>query len=329
MTTTTSTSTTTIRLFEDDYDAFARVHNAVYTDFAQTAEEFRYEDGRKPERLKQQRWVAERDGRIVAYADYHQHAGIFDPHKFAVEIGVEPDYLLQGIGSALYRTVIEALRPFEPTTISAWCRGDMFCFVRFLGHRGFEETMRMWVSILDLTTFDPRPFAKHARIDDGIEVKTRGELASDPDLFRKLYDLWCEVRQDIPMPPGEVRVEMPFEEWLSYEEHPSNLEDGYFIALADGQPVGVSSLWLSLDDPELLRTGLTGVRRAYRRRGIAFALKLRALEYARQRAGVKRVITDNASLNRPMLAINEALGFAKQPAWVHYAAEWAAASRGR
>jgi hypothetical protein len=31
----------------------------------------------------------------------------------------------------------------------------------------------------------------------------------------------------------------------------------------------------------------------------------------------KRVFTDNASSNRGMLAINEQLGFAKYPAWVH------------
>ncbi|HEY3146685.1 MAG TPA: GNAT family N-acetyltransferase, partial [Dongiaceae bacterium] len=136
-------------------------------------------------------------------------------------------------------------------------------------------------------------------------------------------------RQDIPLPPGEVRAALPFEDWLGYEEHPSKIHEGYFVALDVGQPIGVSSLWRALDEPDLLRTGLTGVRRAYRRRGIAFALKLRALEFARAQPGIRRVITDNESTNQPMLAINEALGFAKQPAWIHHAAAWADASARR
>jgi RimJ/RimL family protein N-acetyltransferase len=100
------------------------------------------------------------------------------------------------------------------------------------------------------------------------------------------------------------------------------------VAVADGQYVGVSSLWRA-EEPDLLRTGLTGVRRAYRRRGIAFALKLAALEFAQAQPGIRRVITDNASSNRPMLAINEALGFEKQPAWVHYHAPWSVAGTRR
>ena len=136
-----TTTQITIRAFtSDDYDALARVHNLVFTDFAQGPDEFRHDDDNTPERCRQQRWLAERDDHVVAYADYHQSTGLFDAHKFTVEIGVDPDYLQQGIGSALYRTVVDALRPFEPTDLAAWCREDMPHYVRFLANRGFEET---------------------------------------------------------------------------------------------------------------------------------------------------------------------------------------------
>jgi GNAT superfamily N-acetyltransferase len=101
--------------------------------------------------------------------------------------------------------------------------------------------------------------------------------------------------------------------------------EGYFLAVADGQFVGVSNLWQS-PESDMIRTGLTAVRGAYRRRGIAFALKLTALAWAKAQ-GYRRTVTDNASNNRPMLAINEALGFEKKPAWILFVANWSAASR--
>ncbi|HEY3061711.1 MAG TPA: GNAT family N-acetyltransferase [Chloroflexota bacterium] len=325
----TTTTKTIIKLFNDeDYHAFARIHNAVFTDFAQSVDEFRFDDSKRPQRCRHARWIAEQDGEAVGYAQFDQHASIFDAHKFAIEIGVDPEHLQRGIGTALYNTVINALRPLRPTRLSTWCRDDMPCYLRFLDNRGFAESTRMWVSELDLATYDARPFEKytHAVLVDGVEIKTRAELEGDLGLDRALFDLWCEVRYDMPLPPGEVRTEVSFDEWYDYQNHPSRLDEGYFVAFVDGQLAGTSQLWSSPNEPDLLRTGLTGVRRAYRRRGIAFALKLRALDYAKAQPHIRRVITDNASTNRPMLAINEALGFVKKPAWIFFSGQWSEVS---
>ena len=58
----------------------------------------------------------------------------------------------------------------------------------------------------------------------------------------------------------------------------------------------------------------TGVRREYRGRGIALALKLLAIDFC-CRSGAGRVRTNNDSKNAPMLAINRRLGYLPEPGW--------------
>ena len=47
------------------------------------------------------------------------------------------------------------------------------------------------------------------------------------------------------------------------------------------------------------------------------ALKLRTVKYARAHA-YREIRTNNDSRNRPMLRINEAMGFVKEPAWITF-----------
>ncbi|MBE2224121.1 MAG: GNAT family N-acetyltransferase [Anaerolineae bacterium] len=61
-------------------------------------------------------------------------------------------------------------------------------------------------------------------------------------------------------------------------------------------------------------TGVTTVRREYRRRGIATALKVHIIRFA-QENGVQEIFTGNDSQN-PMYQLNLKLGFKSQPSWV-------------
>jgi len=56
--------------------------------------------------------------------------------------------------------------------------------------------------------------------------------------------------------------------------------------------------------------------RSHRGRKIALALKLRTVEVAR-RYGVERIVTNNDSLNAPMLSINRTLGYKATTGLVH------------
>jgi RimJ/RimL family protein N-acetyltransferase len=133
---------------------------------------------------------------------------------------------------------------------------------------------------------------------------------------RRIFELWLAVLEDVPLPPNDARSEPSFEQWWERTSRPNLLPAGYFVAVDGDQYVGTSYLWLAPEESGL-RTGITGVRREYRRRGIALALKVRSLEFAKTH-GYKRVDTENETNNQGMIGINDRLGFVKHPAYVHY-----------
>ena len=61
--------------------------------------------------------------------------------------------------------------------------------------------------------------------------------------------------------------------------------------------------------------GFTGVAREYRRQGVATALKLRAIEYAREH-GYQTIRAFNLPIHSEMLALNEKLGFPRRFCYV-------------
>jgi len=297
----------------DDYQAIADIDNAEFPEYPGTAEEVRFQDHARDPKCRYRRWVTEVDGHVVAYANYEQWSGQYHPRKFSIYSVVHPKYQGNGIAKALHAIVMDALKEFDPISLRSNAQESRSRAIRFLTDRGFKEEMRAWESRLDVEKFDLAPYVN---VEDkprshGIEIKTIRELEEDPERDRKLYELDMKLLEDVPSP--DRRTDVPFEWYIdNVLKGPDLLPDAYFVALHAGNYVGMSNIWSSEACKDLY-TGLTGVRREFRHKGIALALKIRGIRYAKEH-GHPVIKTWNETRNRPILEINERLGFVKQPA---------------
>ena len=325
-TTARAVDSTRLRKFDrsdEDYAAICAIDNAVWPEYLTKIENWKHWDKTRDAKYRFQRWLLERDGRVVAFGACGDRHWAHKPGHYFIDIAVYPGEEGHGYGSLLYNHFLNELQRMEPACvqITTNTREDKPRGIRFLQARGFKQVMRFPRSLLDVTHFDPSPFAqKLAQTrQSGMEIKTLAEImAQDPDWLHKLYDLEWELVQDVP-----YHDELTQQSYESFEKsmlgHPNLFPEAYFIAVDGQRWAGLSALWRNPGDAKRLETGLTGVARAYRRRGLATAMKVTAIEFAKS-LGVTEIETDNEEHN-PMYGINMQLGYVPQPAYLDFVKE--------
>jgi GNAT superfamily N-acetyltransferase len=184
--------------------------------------------------------------------------------------------------------------------------------------RGFTEERRERFWELDLDANRERlareTDASRARMrEQGIRVLTLAE-DTDPERYRKLWRMSEEASQDTPRSvPWTPTPYETFEAWL---RSPGIREDRAWIARVGDEIVGISLLAYP---PErgVVVTEWTGTARSVRGRGVARALKYETVMQAIA-LGVDRVRTDNDFQNKPILHINESMGYRPRPEMIQF-----------
>ena len=139
-----------------------------------------------------------------------------------------------------------------------------------------------------------------------------------PNHYEKLEQLIWTYSKDFPLPEGIEHTRTPFKQALKvqhdFEENSYGTE---IVAVFNDQYIGSTDIEVfDKLEPHRGWTGCLGVLKKFRRRGIATALKIKAIERLIKK-GITEVRTDNEK-NNPMYKINVALGFKPVPFSLDY-----------
>ncbi|MCI4336119.1 MAG: GNAT family N-acetyltransferase [Thermoplasmata archaeon] len=189
--------------------------------------------------------------------------------------------------------------------------------VRFFEQRGFRALRRVWRSRLDLAKVNGSGILDRSASPEreGFRFSTLlEEEASSPGVRDRRYELSELTSAEIPR-LGEFHP-ISFEEFAATDlASPGAIPEAVFLACRRSEVVGMTCLSRDLGRPDSLWVGYTGTNPAIRGRGIATEIKRRALLFA-QAQGFRFLLTGNDSLNRPILAVNQRLGFRPESIWV-------------
>src|SRR6478672_6628945 len=203
------------------------------------------------------------------------------------EVRVVAEARGSGVGSALLGELSGWARGLGYTELTGPVKEDDPASLAWAARRGFVEVGRNSLLVLDLTAIEA------------------------PGAEREMYEVAREAYPDVPGEDDAVMA--PFEEWLSMDmQGAGDRPEATFLALADGEVVAYAKLALSRARPAVAMHDMTGVRRAWRGRGVARALKAAEIAWAKE-AGYERLETQNEERNEPIRRLNERYGYVVEP----------------
>jgi GNAT superfamily N-acetyltransferase len=302
---------------DTDYNALVMIEQHTWPGEPITKEGLQHDDSTWDSSFSMERWIIESENQPVGYLQWSETPWAYESGKYFIKIMVLPQFQGRGFGTQAYHYILNRLP--QPRLLTATIREDQPAAVRFVEKRGFQRVIRELESRLDVSKFDRTAFEPTLNevAQSGIVIHSVREMQTrNPDWLKKWWTLRWTIIPD--MPTSEAFSQETLEEFEVYLTSPQIDLNAAFVALdtTTGEWVGMSSLSLYPEDPEILYVGNTGVVRSHRRRGIALALKVHTIDFAKA-YGAKVIIGENEESN-PMYLLNQKLGFQHSLAWLGY-----------
>jgi GNAT superfamily N-acetyltransferase len=282
---------------ETDIELWVELHNAIDPQLQTTAEGVR-RHRRNEETARHV--VARADGEPVGVGVAAEQGDLRSTDVAVGFFGVLAEHRRRGVGAELYRALSEHAREIGKGRLQVDLWEDEHDAVTFLARRGFEEVERFARVRLDLAD----AVVPAGDVPAGIALVP---LEGHKHYAGSMYETAVEAYADMP---STDPIEVSFEDFHDWEvERPNLRPDLSILAVADGEVIGFGTI--DMHGTEGFNS-LTAVRRAWRRRGVASAIKRAQIEAAKA-AGIEALTTFSERRNVLMRTLNERLGYRPLP----------------
>jgi GNAT superfamily N-acetyltransferase len=295
---------------ETDLPAIVRIINPYETNPRTVAQVRSFFQHNPPGRIQARLVAVDNNDAVSGYSGFVHEASAPAGHCI-VWVIVDPAFRRQGLGASLWQACLAALPAQSATRLEMDVFENDPVGLGFAQRRGFSIHHHIFRSTLNLAIFDESPYLTGLAnlTAQGIRFCALSDFPDTPEIRHKLHDLNSCLAQDIPNNDGRPPDYADFEKYIF--EAPWFRREGQLLAVAGDQWIGLAAVSLSPETHSAYNQH-TGVIRAYRGRKIAQALKIMAVRYARH-SSAQTMVTDNDSLNAPILAINRKMGYQPQP----------------
>jgi GNAT superfamily N-acetyltransferase len=247
-----------------------------------------------------------------------------NPHATEITLAVHPQHRRRGAGTAIVEKMAERAEADGRRTLNTIVDMPLGLAAEhasgpFARKNGFEQTLTGNMRNLRLP-FDPlrrdelRAVVANAR--GAHEYRTMAFIAPWPAEFvEDQCTLFGVMSTDEPAGDGERQAEHWDEERLRENEQlDADREATVLAAVAQHVPTGklvaLTEISVSKDSPGEAWQQLTVVHPDHRGHRLGLAVKLANVDLLAERAPEVRVVhTGNAAVNKPMIAVNEMMGF--------------------
>lgn len=234
--------------------------------------------------------------------------------SFFLSVHVDQAHIGKGIGSRLASEGERFAKANGCERLTAFVTEADAHGRAFAEKRGYALGRHLFESVMSTDRWTEDEIDRHVRAaqTSGVRFTTLADVGYTEESKRLFFELSDECDLDEP-----GTVEFGAQTFEDYERNvfgaPWFQPDGVFLAIADGRWAGIHTIG-ELKDSDIadFTVDFTGVRRPFRGRGVATALKMLGVRYAKSKGGTK-IMTHNDSRNGPMLAVNTRLGYEPRP----------------
>ena len=307
---------------DSEFKELARIDNLVNHDSINHPDDDKREWAIRDTNLIKDRLLLYQDSQLIGVMYYSQGRENNNRTTFFT-LNIDPAYNTQETKELLYNRMIEEIASFNSNKIltSVYEHPNYDSVKQFLIDNQFKLVQTNREYSCDITKINIEKYHPLIKKIESEGIKfydSRDELNQFSDHYRKLEQLIWTYSKDFPIPDGVEHTRMSFEQAMKIQiDFEENIYGTEIIAVNDGKYIGSTDIEVYYKtEPHKGWTGGLGVLKEFRRKGIATALKIKAIERLLQK-GVTELRTDNEE-NNPMYKINVALGFEPVPFSLDY-----------